>query len=116
MARLRDPAGAHKHQQIRLDPARGLVLRVLLGPDEGSEYVLPLSEVASLGGLPTSTSKRVPSSVDLVAARGGGKLDAGESRSVVCVRWNDGVEALVTTSAFIRRARAIGFGPPPLVT
>ncbi|KAL1524591.1 hypothetical protein AB1Y20_019481 [Prymnesium parvum] len=52
VARLRDPSGAHNHQQVRYDPRRGLVLRILLGPEEGSEYVLPLSEVAALEGGP----------------------------------------------------------------
>ena len=60
-------------------------------------------------------STELPASVDLVAARGGGNLDAGESRSVVNIVWEGGGQSLLPTAEFVRRARAAGSATPSVM-
>ena len=48
-------ATSHGATQLRFDPSRGIVLRVLSGADEGREFVLPRHALAELPGAPPET-------------------------------------------------------------
>jgi Mrp family chromosome partitioning ATPase len=88
------PAAA---QQLRFDPRRGIVMRVLQGEDEGREFVLPRSAFADIPGAPGQT----------VASSGihVGGLELGEGASgaaVVVVQWRDGTESVLQLEDYKR--------------
>ena len=90
--------GQHRHR------VRDLLLRVLLGPEEGSEFVLPFEELAGLEGGPGVGSDELPVSVGFVAARRGRNRDCPD-QSVVEIEWEGGGRSLLSTAEL--RARAV---------
>lgn len=90
--------GVHVAPQIRLDPTRGLVMRVLYGADEGREFVLPRGELAVCAP-PT-------------AERGGGPIvptsvaptTTNEGKPAVLVTWQGGNKTLLPCDELKRRA------------
>lgn len=105
VARLRDPAAALRHH-LRFDPARGLVLRVLHGPEEGGEFVIPRRALAALEGGPGSRSAAIPAAVSLVETGRGSGADKNREPAAM-VRWEGGGQTVIACSELMWRARAL---------
>ena len=94
LAQLQHGAVMASAQQLRFDPKRGLVMRVLSGLDEGREFVLPRDQLATLPGSPGP--KPLPRKVAQ------GSTAAGEPAAVI--HWEDGGETVLPWEEFKRRA------------
>ena len=79
--------------QLRYEPARGIVLRVLHGVDEGREYVLPRSALAAHA---PDGAAAAPASVKPSVTEGG--------EHAVLVRWEGGGETLLPYEQLKRKA------------
>lgn len=112
IARLQRPAaaadgsaGSGPAPQLRFDPKRGLVMRVLYGLDEGREFVLPRATLATLPGAPPASAAEGASK----GARAIGALPAATSigaapdgAPAVVVRWEEGGESVLSLDEFKR--------------
>ena len=74
---------------LRFDPARGVVLRVLSGRDEGREFVLPRDRMNRLPGAPPARGPSPPVPVSIEAC------ESGEQQAVKIV-WDAQRESLIS--------------------
>ena len=99
--------GAHA-AQLRFDPKRGLVLRVLAGVDEGREFVLPRNLLAGLAGGPAGGGGGVGGGGDggmvLPTRVAQGSTLSGEPAAII--HWEGGGESLLALEELKRLAIA----------
>jgi hypothetical protein len=98
LAQLQRPHAAPPAPQLRYDPTRGIVMRVLHGVDEGREFVLPREALAALPGAPDA-ARRDP----LSALPAGLSMGVAEGEPAVVVRWDDGGESKLPLDELKRR-------------
>jgi Mrp family chromosome partitioning ATPase len=104
VARLQHAQRGAQAAQLRFDPKRGLVLRVLAGVDEGREFVLPRDVLAGLAGGPSGGGGGGDGGMVLPTRVAQGSTPSGEPAAII--HWEGGGESLLAVEELKRLAIA----------
>ena len=107
LAHLQRGGGSADAVQLRFDPRRGIVMRILQGQDEGREFVLPRDRLHALPGAPTEGSQSSDDARQAGTFDGAPtKIELARDHETIVVRWPGGTQSTLSVADFKTAATA----------